>query len=163
MDKKLAWGIAAIIVVILGIVWVARMQNAPGPAAPAAPSEETAPATTTATTTPPAPVAPAPAAKKPAPSSGSPVAAPLVHRVSIRNFAFVPATITVKRGDTVVWTNNDSVPHSVTGDGGDIASPTLKPGQSYSFKFTAGDTSFIYHCGFHPSMTGKVVVERVYP
>src|SRR5881227_1526785 len=33
--------------------------------------------------------------------------------VSIKNFAFSPATITVRVGSTVVWTNTDAVSHDV--------------------------------------------------
>jgi plastocyanin len=34
--------------------------------------------------------------------------------VKIDNFTFNPQTITVKVGDTVVWTNHDDIPHTVT-------------------------------------------------
>src|SRR2546421_13002866 len=42
--------------------------------------------------------------------------------VSITNFAFSPAAVTVTAGSTVVWTNNDPGPHDITFDGGQIAS-----------------------------------------
>ena len=62
----------------------------------------------------------------------------------------------VKKGDTVVWTNKDSAPHTVTG--GSLNSGTLSGGQTYSFTFNAAGT-VSYACSFHPSMTGKVVVQ----
>ncbi|MEW6035512.1 MAG: cupredoxin family copper-binding protein [Candidatus Micrarchaeota archaeon] len=76
--------------------------------------------------------------------------------VTIQGFAFSPADLTVAKGTTVTWTNQDSAPHTVKfGDG--TESPTLSKGQSYSRTFSeAGEFSYI--CGIHPSMTGKVKV-----
>lgn len=79
------------------------------------------------------------------------------YHVSIQNFAFVQKSITIKRGDTVVWTNMDSAPHTITGGAGGPASGTLNNNGSYSFTFNTAGT-FSYHCNFHPSMTGVVVV-----
>ena len=79
--------------------------------------------------------------------------------VGIQDFAFSPATIKVKVGDKVTWTNNDSVPHTVTADSGNGPnSGTLNPGKSYSFTYTSAGT-FAYHCNFHSSMHGTVTVE----
>jgi len=77
--------------------------------------------------------------------------------VSIVNFSFNPATITVNKGDTVVWTNNDSVNHQIAGDGG-LGGPVMNKGQTYSFTFNTAGT-FNYHCAIHPSMKGIVVVQ----
>lgn len=80
-------------------------------------------------------------------------------KVTIQNFAFSPASITVRKGTTVTWTNNDSTAHTVTeNDGKDgPASSDVNPGQTYSFTYTAVGT-FRYHCSIHPSMTGTVTV-----
>jgi plastocyanin len=75
--------------------------------------------------------------------------------VTIANFAFSPASLTVSRGTTVTWTNNDSAPHNVRG--GPLQSPTLNQGASYSHTFTSAG-SFSYVCTFHPSMHGMVTV-----
>jgi len=76
--------------------------------------------------------------------------------VTIGDFAFSPAAIEVKVGDTVTWTNNDSLPHTVTGDGG-VDSGELATGQTYTKTFdTAGE--YAYACTIHPAMTGTVVV-----
>lgn len=89
-----------------------------------------------------------------------PVVASTTHNVSIKNFAFSPSSISVKKGDTVVWTNKDSAPHTVRikwvyDDSGD--SGPINQGQTFSYTFI--DTgSFTYDCSFHPSMTGKVIV-----
>jgi amicyanin len=78
--------------------------------------------------------------------------------VSIADMAFSPANITVKKGTTVTWTNNDSVGHNVIADSGNGPnSQILQKGQTYSFTYdTLG--SFSYHCGVHPSMKGTVTV-----
>ncbi len=79
--------------------------------------------------------------------------------VTIQNFAFSPATLTVKAGDTVVWTNQDSSSHTVVSDSGsEIASGTLPQGGTYSHTFNSAGT-YDYHCGIHQNMKGKIIVE----
>ena len=91
-------------------------------------------------------------------SSGSAPAAGAT-AVTISNFAFSPAEITVKVGDTVTWTNQDSVGHTVTSDDGSFASQNpIAQGGTYSFKFAKAGT-YTYHCAVHPSMTAKVTVQ----
>jgi plastocyanin len=77
--------------------------------------------------------------------------------VSIQNFAFNPSSVQVKAGTTVVWTNSDSAPHTVTGNNGGPMSPILNQGQQYSYTFSAPGT-YPYHCMLHPSMTATVTV-----
>lgn len=78
--------------------------------------------------------------------------------ISIVNFAFSPAVLNIKKGDTVMWTNTDSAPHTVTGDStSGPHSGTMKQGDSYSFIFNTTGT-FTYHCQIHPMMTAKVIV-----
>ncbi len=82
-------------------------------------------------------------------------------KINIVDMAFSPATINVKVGDSVTWTNLDSVPHTVVralGDSNDFSSQTLSTGDSFSHTFTAAGT-FAYKCGIHPAMTGQVVTE----
>jgi plastocyanin len=80
------------------------------------------------------------------------------NKVSIANFAFSPATLTVKKGTTVTWTNNDSTTHTVTADSGNGPnSEQLAPGKTYDFTFNTVGT-FNYHCSIHTSMHGTVTV-----
>ncbi len=81
------------------------------------------------------------------------------NHVSIRDFAFGLANITVIKGTAVTWANNDPTTHTVTENDGQTgpASSQLTPGLSYSFAFDAAGT-FIYHCAIHPDMTGTVIV-----
>ena len=80
--------------------------------------------------------------------------------VSIENFSFSPASISVSAGDTVVWTNNDSVAHTVTSTDGAFDTGDIAPGASASVTFDNAGT-FAYICSIHPSMTGSVDVAAV--
>ena len=77
--------------------------------------------------------------------------------VTIANFAFDPATLTVTIGTTVKWTNQDSAGHTVTADDNSWSSGNLNQGDSYSHTFTQAGT-YAYHCGVHPSMKATLIV-----
>jgi len=78
-------------------------------------------------------------------------------KVSIDNFTFQPAQLTVKVGTTVTWTNHDDIPHTVV-SAGKFRSKTLDTDDSFAFTFTAaGD--YKYFCSLHPHMTGTIKVE----
>ena len=78
--------------------------------------------------------------------------------VEIKNFAFEPRTVTIKVGQAVTWTNQDSAAHTVAGDGG-IDSGDLSKGKSYSKTFDT-EGAFDYHCSIHPQMKGQVIVQK---
>lgn len=80
--------------------------------------------------------------------------------VEISNFAYSPATLTVKVGTTVTWTNKDSARHDVAADDESSDAPSselLGRGESYSFTFKKAGT-YSYHCTPHPNMQAKVIV-----
>ena len=81
-----------------------------------------------------------------------------VVKVEIMNFAFMPAHIEVSPGTRVVWTNEDSDPHTVTTDDPGFSSQALDTGQAYAQALAKAGT-FAYHCTIHPFMHGTVVVE----
>lgn len=88
---------------------------------------------------------------------------PQTFNVALQNFTFNPNTVTINRGDSVKWTNNDVTNHTVTPSGSnaaasDFGSGALKQGDSYAYKFNQAGT-YAYHCSIHPSMTGKVIVK----
>jgi plastocyanin len=57
----------------------------------------------------------------------------------------------------VTWSNEDSVGHTVTANGGAFGSGTIAPGTSFTRTFATAGT-FAYHCSIHPSMTGTITV-----
>jgi plastocyanin len=78
-------------------------------------------------------------------------------KVTMDNFTFAPAQLTLKVGTTVTWTNHDDIPHTVV-SAGKFRSKTLDTDDSFSFTFTAaGD--YKYFCSLHPHMTGMIKVE----
>lgn len=80
--------------------------------------------------------------------------------VTIVDFAFQPADLTVKVGDTVTWTNTGNAPHTVKWDDGTPASDRLtKGGVPYQRTFDTAGT-FTYVCGIHGSMKGSITVTQ---
>ncbi|MGW7524356.1 cupredoxin domain-containing protein [Streptomyces sp. NPDC054783] len=93
------------------------------------------------------------------PSKNTAVAPVSAHAVAIKNFAFSPATLKIKAGTTVTWTNEDTDAHTVTsaGTGGPLRSSALATHGSYTYTFTKPG-SYAYVCTIHPFMTGTVEV-----
>ena len=79
-------------------------------------------------------------------------------QVVMKNMAFDPDKVTIKAGESVTWTNQDSANHTVTADNGEFESGDLGKSATFTFQFDKAGT-YPYHCGIHPSMTGTVVVE----
>jgi plastocyanin len=79
-------------------------------------------------------------------------------QIAIDNFAFAPQQLTVAQGTTIVWVNNDDVPHTVVGTHQEFRSKALDTGDQFSFTFTKPGT-YEYFCSVHPIMTGKIVVQ----
>jgi plastocyanin len=79
------------------------------------------------------------------------------HTITIEGMQFSPAMVTVKRGDQVVWTNKDLVPHTATATAM-FDSPTLEPGTSWGMTTTRLGR-FEYVCTLHPTMKAVLVVE----
>ena len=84
--------------------------------------------------------------------------------VSAVDTAFEPRELAVSPGTTVVWTNEGSLPHTVTADDGSFDSGTLEPGETFQFIFeTAGE--YPYYCEFHggpggEGMAGTIIVQE---
>ena len=77
--------------------------------------------------------------------------------VSIDNFAFTPAVLTVKPGATVTFANHDDIPHLVVAVDGSYRSKALDTNDKFSFTF-AKPGEYAYFCGLHPHMKVKIVV-----
>lgn len=78
--------------------------------------------------------------------------------VSIDNFSFSPAVITIAAGTTIRWTNRDDIPHTVVSDDKSFKSKALDTDDQFTFTFTRAGT-YSYFCSIHPHMTGKVIVQ----
>ncbi|KPI24476.1 hypothetical protein OK074_6973 [Actinobacteria bacterium OK074] len=91
-------------------------------------------------------------------------AAAATYQVTMKGYAFSPATLTVPAGSTVTWTNQDTAPHDVKTTSGPVAihGSMLDKGQSWSYTFgTAG--TYTYLCTVHPDMTATIVVKAAAP
>ncbi|MBI4453039.1 cupredoxin family copper-binding protein [Candidatus Woesearchaeota archaeon] len=78
--------------------------------------------------------------------------------VEIKNFGFNQATLTVTKGTTVTWSQEDNAKHNVVSDDDYFESPLLEKGEKWSYTFNDAGT-YNYHCALHPYMTGTIVVE----
>jgi len=70
---------------------------------------------------------------------------------------FTPSTITVPRGSTVTWVNDDKLPHTVTSTEGAFASQAIRSEESFAFRFDVPGT-YSYFSGFQPQWAGRIVV-----
>ena len=82
--------------------------------------------------------------------------------VSIKRAGFTPKTVNINQGDSVTWTNNDTINHQVVANNGSYASPILGAGKSWTRTFQSGGT-FNYHDSLHPALKGTVVVKGAPP
>ena len=86
------------------------------------------------------------------------VAAAATVRIEMSDVAFAPATMSVKRGDTVEWSNTDIVDHTATARDGAFE-VVLAPGKKKRMKVTkVGGRD--YYCRYHPGMTGRLDVSE---
>ena len=87
-----------------------------------------------------------------------PVAQAATKTVDITRNGFVPDRLTIDPGDTVTWTNKDTVAHSVIADGAAFtSSPVLQSNQSYSYTFTRSG-NFGYRDGTKTNERGTIIV-----
>jgi plastocyanin len=92
----------------------------------------------------------------------TPTPAAGLNSITIKNFAFSPATLTIKTGTVVTWINQDGAPHQIASDPESpvqFTSESLANGASYQFTFNQTGT-YTYHCSIHPSMKGTIIVQN---
>lgn len=82
---------------------------------------------------------------------------PQLYTVEIKDMKFQPEEITVHKGDTIIWLNEDIVAHDVTEENKAWASPALASGTSWEKVI---DKSESYYCSIHLVMKGKIIVEE---
>jgi plastocyanin len=78
--------------------------------------------------------------------------------VKIDNFKFGPGQLSVLKGTSVTWTNEDDIPHSIVLTALGVRSKTLDTDKAFSYQFDKAGT-YSYICGLHPFMHGQVVVK----
>lgn len=146
MDKKIRLAIIVLAVLLVtgaSLVWYLQLQRNTGPDAQ---NNAHNSANSSSTATGPSPTAPVATAS-----------------VDIKDMAYSPSKITVKKGTTVTWTNQDSAGHNVVADdaahsgGLPTTHALLKKGETFSFTFNEAGT-FNYHCTPHLFMHGSVEV-----
>ncbi|MDG1530250.1 MAG: cupredoxin domain-containing protein [Paracoccaceae bacterium] len=79
------------------------------------------------------------------------------HAVEIKSFAFQPADIKVKVGDTITFTNADRAPHTATSKSGTWGTKRLNRRKSETMTVTK-DFAGEYFCKFHPNMKGSMTI-----
>jgi plastocyanin len=79
--------------------------------------------------------------------------------IKMQNIAFDPKAVTVKVGQKITWTNDDTTDHNVTADSGaDFKSDNF--GKDGTFDFTPDKAGTIkYECTIHPGMTATITVQ----
>lgn len=144
----------------MGVVLAIAACSSSASPTPSAGAPTLAPATPTAAPSGAASVAPASVVPSTGPSAAPPAASSAAtgDAVSIADFSFQPAALTVPVGTTVKWTNNDSTGHTVTADDGSFTSQRLGSGTTFSQTFAKAGT-FAYHCSIHTGMKGIVTVK----
>lgn len=131
---------------------------APAPGAAARPSGSGGGAPPSgASTAPPATEGPMSSSSMSAGSKALTNSAPAASRVTIVDFAFDPATVTVATGGTVTWKNGGSAPHTVSAADGSFDSGIVQPGATFSTRFPKAGL-YTYQCNIHPQMRGGVRV-----
>jgi plastocyanin len=85
--------------------------------------------------------------------------APERHELDMRALGYQPVWASARTGDTLVWTNHDLVPHTVTEVAGAWDSGPVAPGASWRLVLESGRDTVAYACIYHPTMTGSVVVQ----
>ncbi len=86
-----------------------------------------------------------------------PAKAATTHTVHIQGFAFQPSKLSIAKGDTVKFKNNDNAAHTADDRGKTWKTGKIRGSQSKDVTFDSAG-SFDYFCRYHPAMKGKVTV-----
>lgn len=86
-----------------------------------------------------------------------PSAAPATHVVRVENMQFNPPSLSVRRGDRIVWVNKDLFPHTVTSDTKAFDSRDIAPSASWTYRADRPG-EYAYSCAYHPTMKAQITV-----
>ena len=87
--------------------------------------------------------------------------AAIPNSVAITSTNFQPNSMTVQAGTTVTWINHDTTDQAIASDNGEFDSGNIVPGGQYQYTFSQAGT-FAYYSKINPSMTGRIIVKRVF-
>jgi len=90
--------------------------------------------------------------------AAAPAGATAVVTVTIKDFKFSPQPVQAKVGDVIVWSNQDSAPHSATLDDGTCDTRAISSGAQAGLVFSAPGT-YTYHCAIHPTQMKGYTIE----
>ena len=91
--------------------------------------------------------------------SAAPAPAPSpVSVIHIKNFAYVPDSVTIPAGSVVKFVQDDETPHTVTASDGSYDSGNLNQKQTWTHTFAKAGT-YNYYCAYHTYMKGKIIVQ----
>jgi plastocyanin len=90
--------------------------------------------------------------------AADPAAKGVTHTINIEAVQFTPDTLTVHRGDTILWVNKDPFPHTVTSKDGGFDSHEIAAGKSWRYQPRKAG-AFTYICTLHPTMKAMLRVE----
>jgi plastocyanin len=82
----------------------------------------------------------------------------VANSIEVKDFMFMPTTLTVNAGEKVTWVNKDDEPHTVVSDTGMFRSGAMDTNESFSFEFDKAGT-YHFTCSIHPRMVGTIVVK----
>lgn len=107
----------------------------------------------------PTPLPSVPRTPVPTPTPGLIINETKIYEVTIQDFAFNPATTTVRRGDIVVFKNMDSEKHTVTSDTG-VFDSTIDQGQQWTLETAnMAPGTYQFHCSIHTAMKGTIIIQ----
>ncbi len=78
-------------------------------------------------------------------------------KIEIKEYNFIPASLTIPVGTKVTWVNRDEIPHTIDDSNKLFRSPALDTDESYSYTFTTPGT-YQYGCRLHSHMAGNIIV-----
>jgi plastocyanin len=77
--------------------------------------------------------------------------------IEIRASEFYPPSLTVEKGEKIIWVNKDTSPHTVTSNDSELNSGIIPPNQTYYHVFDK-EGKFKYNCSLRPILSGEVIV-----
>ena len=77
--------------------------------------------------------------------------------IYMNNMAYSNTNLQISAGVKITWINNDNMTHTVTADDNSFDSGDIGPGGSFNYTFNTVGT-YTYHCKYHSTMKGTIVV-----